>query len=357
MMRCLLLSVLLVGCGAAGPPDPEHAGAGGGAGTDHPWLEAVTVADLAPIVPDSAEAAAATKPRGDGVFVDGSLVYRGATAGLVITELEADGKQLLERAVVYLPGAGNDVLVRDGIAYVACGSAGIALIDVGDPAAPKPLALIDTPGSALRLSVAGNLLAVADGALGVVVLDLSDPRRPTPRAAWRTDGAYVRQALWDGDELLAAAGRAGVYRLALADGPELEERWRMETGGQARAVAAGGGNLLVADGPGGLSVIDPGAGDEPRKTGGAALADMARDVAVSAAGGHAFVASGDDGIIVFDLSAPGAPKQVAEHVPTKPANRILRQDDRLYVGNDSDGLLVLDVSTATSPTRVFPPAE
>ena len=67
-------------------------------------------------------------------------------------------------------------------AYVACGPAGVAVVDVARPTATEALAVIDTPGGASRLDLSGELLVVADGGTGVVLLDVSDPTRPRLRA-------------------------------------------------------------------------------------------------------------------------------------------------------------------------------
>ncbi|MBW2277508.1 MAG: hypothetical protein JRF63_08455, partial [Deltaproteobacteria bacterium] len=237
----LVVSFLLSGCGATSPgtgpgsskDDVEHAevDVGGMYVFDPPRLD-----------PPSAEAAAATKPRGDAAFVDGDVVYRGATAGLVIAEIDDDVK-LLERAVVYLPGAGNDVIVHEQVAYVACGSVGVVAVDVSSISQPKTLTAVDTPGSALRLALSGELLLVADGATGVAVLDISEPQRPRPVGFWRSEG-YVRHAITIGEIVYAAEGRSGISALRLDKAGTLEHLWRFDTDGQARAVAHQGARLF-----------------------------------------------------------------------------------------------------------------
>jgi hypothetical protein len=341
------VAALLVGCGATSPtPDTPAPGEGESA-----ELGGLVVFDPPVIDPPSVEAAAKTKARGDAAFVDGKVVYRGATAGLVIGELEDE--KLLERSVVYLPGAGNDVLLVGSVAFVACGSAGVVAVDVSSIADPVPVAAVDTAGSALRLSLVGDALIVADGATGVAVIDVSTPAKPRPRAVWRSAG-YVRQAIAVGEVIYVAEGRAGISKLRLEAGA-LEHVWRHETAGQARAVALHDGMLLVADGPSGLALVDPGNGGAPVEIGRLALDDMARDVATS--GDRAFVATGDDGVIVVDVSKPDRPARTGEFVPEKPANRLRIVERRIYVGNDSDGLLVLDIADPDRPQKVFPPAK
>ena len=171
------------------------------------------VVDAPALDPVSAEAAAALKARGDAVFPAGDgLVYRGASAGLVIVELAGDGPKLYERAALYLPGAATDVVAAGDTAYVALGPVGVVAVDVRDPAAPRALALVETDGAALRLDLRGDRLLVADGAAGVLLLDVSDPGAPCPRGRWRSRG-YVRHAIFDGERVLVADGREGVALL------------------------------------------------------------------------------------------------------------------------------------------------
>jgi len=341
------LAAVLAACGAA-PPAVEPPPTGG----LPPGPEGYRVVVPEILAPRAAEAAATTKARGDAAFLVGDLVYRGATAGLVVGELVDGGARYEERSTVYLRDAGSDVVVRDGAAFVACGPQGIAVIDVNDPRAPKPLAAIETPGAAVRLDLRGDLLLVADGSLGAAIVGVADPRSPRPIAAWRSAG-YVRHAIFaDDGAIYVAQGAAGVARLAF-DGEALTEVWRLDTPGDARAVAVRGGRLYVADGPAGLAVIDV-SGAKPAEVGRLALADMARDVVATADAKWAFVASGDDGVIAIDVSNPAAPALAGALALEKPVNRVRLYGDRLVLGNDSAGLAIVGVSEPGRPVLVFP---
>ena len=301
--------------------------------------------------PTSPEAAAATKGRGDAAFLVGDLAYRGSTAGLVIGELVDGGTRWEERSVVYLRDAASDVVVKDGVAFVASGPQGVTAVDVTDPRKPVPVAVVRTPGAAVRLELRGALLLVADGSMGLAVVDVADPRAPKPIAAWRSQG-YVKHAIFaDDGTIYAAEGTAGVTRLSF-DGRALTEVWRLDTAGEARALRLQGGTLYVADGPAGIAAIDV-TGQRPVETRRLALADMARDLDVTDDGTWAFVASGDDGVVTIDLAKP-ALELASALALEKPVNRVKLYGTRLVVGNDSAGLGILDVSTPAKPVRIFP---
>ncbi len=317
-----------------------------------------------PVVsPVSAEAAAATKARGDAVAVAKDTYFRGSTAGLVIGRIEPATGEWFEHSVVYLPGAAVDVAVLGAVAFVSLGPTGVAVVDVSTPASPKPLAIIETPGSAMRLHLDGDRLAVAAGHAGVLLFDVADAARPSLLGSWEPEG-YVRQVILDGERVIVAEGDAGVSLLAVAPGGGLRHVWRVSTGGQARAVAVrpgkrGARTIAVANGPGGLAVLAALGDEAATVVGKLALPDMARDVAFDGDGSHVFVAAGDRGVLTADIAAPGQPRIVGTLPTDKPANRLRVDGARLLVGNDSAGLLVLDAAdpAALSPLFAAPPGE
>jgi hypothetical protein len=318
----------------------------------------VRVSPLPAVEPRSAEAAAATKARGDAVFVVGETFFRGSTAGLVLGRIDPATGAWFEHAAVYLPGAAIDVAVHGAVAYVTLGPAGLAVIDVSDPVAPAPLALIEGPGSSGRLALDGERLAVAAGHAGVRLFDVSTPARPALLGAWRSEG-YVRQAVLDGDRVLVAEGSAGISLLSVEPGGALGHRWRVATEGEVRAVAvrtaAGGGRtIVVADGPGGIAVLAARGDVLATEVSRLALPDMARDVAFDRSGNHVFVANGDRGVVTVDIRDPARPRVAGTLVTDKPANRLRLHGERLLVGNDSAGLLVLDAVEPAALSRVVP---
>ncbi len=73
------------------------------------------------------------------------------------------------------PGTAVDVAVAENLALVADGPAGIALVDVTDPASPSLIRQIDTSGSATAVAIGNVRAAVADGDGGLLILDVADP--------------------------------------------------------------------------------------------------------------------------------------------------------------------------------------
>ena len=257
------------------------------------------------------------------VLLEGSTVYRGTTAGVVIEDVTEPEKPK-RLGVAFLPGSVNDLewigkferavatacpSLPDGgsgcpapppmlLLVAAAGPEGVFLIDVTDPAQPRQVSRFDTAGAAMHVAVAFPLLFVADGTNGVVAIDAADPEHPALAGAWNgdwpaamnlarpcallpadgggrcapaapepTESVYARDVELVSGRLWVAAGAAGVVAVDIGNwqrvaGPlALSPRLVVDTPGDARAVAVDGNRLYVADGPGGFHIVDLGLGD------------------------------------------------------------------------------------------------
>ena len=139
----------------------------------------------------------------------------------------------------------QDVKVVGSYAYVALGSAGLAVIDVRDPANCVQVGGYVTAGYAQGVAVWGNYYAyMADGTLGLQVIDVSNPTNCV------RVGGYV-------------------------------------TGGRAHGVAVAGNYAYLADSDAGLQVIDVRNPTDCVRVGGYLTGGYAHGVAVS--GNYAYV--------------------------------------------------------------------
>lgn len=85
------------------------------------------------------------------------------------------------------------------------------------------------------------------------------------------------------------------------------------TPGGAHDVVERDGLLYVADGPSGLTILDPQGGDGPEIIGGTVTEGSAGYVVLG--GDHAYIADGSGGLQIVDVSDPAAP-YVAGSAPT-----------------------------------------
>lgn len=346
LVELLLLGGVFVACATPCQRIEQQSSTPAAAPT--PSFPDIRVVEPENVEPGFAEAAAATKSRGDAAFGAEGFIFRGATAGLIIGKLEE--ATFFEKSVVYLQGAANDIVVQGQYAFVACGPAGVAVVDVGDPLRPRVVRIVDTPGGAVRLSLAREKLIVADGSQGVVLLDVSAPTNPKPSAHWIGEG-YIRHAVAVENYIFAAEDDRGVAVLSLAQG-ELALVTRIETEGYARALAVQDNRLYVADGPEGVAVIDVEKPTDSRIIGRLKTPDLARDVVVQQK--RIYVASGDGGLVEVDVRDPSNMTQRRILKPEMPVNRVNYAGGELLVGNDAGGLIVVDIKVPESPKQVYP---
>jgi len=91
------------------------------------------------------------------------------------------------RVVTVTPTGGAealDVAVGNGMAAVALGEDGAALLNLSSPSQPSIMGRADTPGSGEQVALSGSALFVADGVCGVRAFTLQDPTAPAETGFW-----------------------------------------------------------------------------------------------------------------------------------------------------------------------------
>ena len=90
------------------------------------------------------------------------------------------------------PGAAQNVAVRNGLAYVADGQAGLRVINV-IPSTPVEVDFLETPGEAQGISLVGDRAYVADGVQGVRIINVPESARALLQLAALAGLACVRR--------------------------------------------------------------------------------------------------------------------------------------------------------------------
>lgn len=234
--------------------------------------------------------------------LDGDLVYvAGGTAGLVV--LDADG---LRGSVA--PGAGSALDVATmapGMALVAWGSEGAAVVDTGDPDRPIIVGRLPTAGDALDVALTDSLAYIADDAVGLVIASLAEPARPRVLGVENTPGRASSVVVAGA---LAYVGDLDLgVRVDNVSDPSSPFMIRsLPTPGLPQALAVGGGFLYVADDLGGLLVVDVSNPGEEAIVSALDAGASVRDVSLD--GTTLFVARGRDGVMMYDVTRPPAPQ-------------------------------------------------
>jgi hypothetical protein len=208
----------------------------------------------------------------------------------------------------FTDGYANNVDVAGDLAFVAAGSAGLKVVDIADRSDPVLVAELDTPGNANDIKMAGDNVLIADGNRGLRVIDVSD------LSNLREIGAY--------------------------DPP----------GGSAWDLVVHDTRIFLANGGGGLEIIDIARPEAPFKIAQINTANTAKGVAVSADGSLAVVAIGAGGIQTFDVSDPSNPRSL-NTLDTGEGGDVTLQGDYAYVAGRNGGFTVVDVSDPSNPVQ------
>lgn len=251
---------------------------------------------------------------------------------------------------VGIPGFANAVDVNGNYAFVAAGSAGLQIVNVGNRLSPTIAASLALPGNANDVKLLGNLAYVAAGASGVHIVDVTNPLAPALLGTLGT-GANALDIAIRGTKLFVANGS----NLLLADvtnpsAPSQISRLSLNGTIQGVDVDTQRNLAVVAAGTNGIYVIDISNPSAPLLLGSTSTGD-ARDVAIQ--GNFAFVADYQNSTTSVDLTTPAVPV-VLSHITdpnlggflqdiTLSANFALAADVKFV-----NGIPITDISDPTS---------
>lgn len=329
--------------------------------------------------------------RCEGVTADTAYAYVTGSAGLHVLDVADAAKPVLVTSLRTNGFAESAVLGGD-LLYVADGDAGLTVVDVSDPQQPAAIGNVDTPGYGAGVTVANGHAYVADGPDGVQVVDLSDahrPRlvhslaggryvldiavterlllnvdrynglavasldrhvaRPAAAGAWLTPGFVGDVAVQDGAAYVVGPTDSSVHMVDVTDEHNLHQLARWETLGTATRIAVAGDLAYVADGHGGLQIVNtaerrPVTDDEYAFT----FGDV-QDVA--AAGDHVLLA-GPAGVQVVDVSSPRQPHTVACFCGNGAAYRLAMEGTLVYAVGGEVGLQIIDMADPRQPQLI-----
>jgi hypothetical protein len=138
--------------------------------------------------------------------------------------------------------------------------AGVALVDVTNPAAPVLKSITNTPGIAFSgdVDASATRIAVADGTEGLTFLDVTTPSAPRVAGSQPLAGT-VNDAFWNGNVLYAATEQGVITISAIAAPPRIDATLitvapNGTISGSAGAVTGGAGITLTIT-AGGAQVI------------------------------------------------------------------------------------------------------
>ncbi|MBN1836450.1 MAG: hypothetical protein JW820_11410 [Spirochaetales bacterium] len=211
---------------------------------------------------------------------------------------------------------------------------------------------VDLENKAFGLWVAGELAFVAGHEAGVAVVDVADPaslRRIEPLGSWKP--GYVEAVTAVSGFALAADRDRGLVVLdvprAQSDMSPCEPLSILPLAGRPAAVATDGYHAHVAVTGVGLEIVDLADLRAPRLVGSFAAPSL-RDVCVQ--GREAFVVGPGWGFGILDVSDPAAPVLI-RRLESYRAHKVCAQGDRVYLVTDH-AVVLLDCTNPEEPREL-----
>jgi hypothetical protein len=137
----------------------------------------------------------------------------------------------------------EDVYVSNGLAFLAQGTNGLAILSVSNPASPQFLGRCDTPGYASAVRVSGDLAFVADGSSGLQIISVTNPSSPVLIGGYITPGYANDVAVRDNLAYLAC-GKLLVLSVSNPASPSVLGSY--STNVSARNVVLSGNSAFIS---------------------------------------------------------------------------------------------------------------
>ncbi len=296
-------------------------------------------------------------------------------------------------AELVLDGVVTDIEITHSHAFVTIYKAGLAVIDIADPAAPSLVASLPLHGKAQRIRLSGTTAYIVEGVEGVALVDISDPTQPVILSRILLPGTANDISISDSLLLIVTSypGDLWFYHVSDPSSPRMAGRfspWNSTfyavaaTGHLAYVSAHAYPQLLVID------FSDPAAAFQVGSFSGLYQTShiTIRDDLLFLQNGLGFlVASLEDpisptllgswedaeyavdfalhedrllladkwfGVRTFDIAQPETPVEIDTIPTTGNSWEVVSQGDYAYVANATGGLRVVDISDEKNPFEV-----
>ena len=240
------------------------------------------------------------------VFENANFIDTEATTARVRTEPQHVALPLGPRSLAMYRTRGRSryVRMRDSLAYVANGRAGLQIVNVTHPASPKRAGGFYGHGKAQALALYAGYVYMAAAGSGIMIFDVSNPKVPIPIATTPV--------------------RGGAADITIAP--------------PYAYVGTKSGTLFIYD------LTEP---LQPRRVGHLQVPGRIVDLAVH--DGMVYLACLDQGLVIVDARDPKQPQQRHQWATKQAATGVATNGTEVFVA--ADVLEVLDITNPEAPTR------
>ncbi len=297
----------------------------------------------------------------ESVVISGQYAYIAAGTRSHIVDITNPAAPVYVGRIAAYGGYHQYMNVRSGYAYVCNYDAGLAVVNITNPANPVNVVAIPSGYRTAGIIFDGNYAYVAVGDSGMAIYNVSNPASPafitkiktTGRAAFVSYGAVSINGVPTGhifvSNRLPAPGISAI-NVANPSSPVTSSflaAFAAPTG-IAYSPFYSNSKVFVAYGTAGLRIIDVSSPTSPTLLSTLALSGESRGVAVK--GNYAYVAARDAGVHVIDVSNAASPI-IVKTIQTSRSRGIVINGNYAYVATRDSGLIVWNVADPANPIR------
>ena len=256
-------------------------------------------------------------------------------SGVQIVDIRHDwpAEPLGEMAPV---GQTNDVAAYGRFAYQAEGTAGLAVVDLADPAHPVVVGTASLPNSnsARKIAAEGSRVCINDAVRQVHTFDVSEPSQPVFLCSTLLP-EYPYEPVLAGGWAFIPCGSHGLVLIDVNDSHPCTGMWIYDTPGWAADVQVQGHLAYVVDSYS-LLILDVAYPSTPQLVG--QWNHPADEISVE--GNYACLSNGYGGLFLLDVRDPANPVQVAECDTPGYTQAVTLSWPYVYSANEVGGLVI-----------------
>ncbi len=239
----------------------------------------------------------------------------------------------------------NHIFINGGHLFIGASGAYFNVVDISNPATPKVVGGYDEYCSDARFQ--DHFAYVAAGTNGLVVLDIGDVAHITEVGSYETTPNVLGLDIQDTLAFLACDD-GSIQAVSIKDKANPFLISALATSGYAYRIALADHWAYVADGTKGLRILDVSNPKNMREVGffvSDSVTNNVKFINVQVLGGYVLVLDANFGIRMFDVSDPQNPIQVAYFKLKYPKDFFARSD--LIYAPDESGLYIIHNSLLT----------
>ncbi len=289
------------------------------------------------------------------VFATNGYAYVAAgEAGLVIVDVSDPTDPKLAVASALSTGSGlfsredtdgtaQGVAVQGDYAYIADGTNGLVVIDVSNPLSPSQVGGYDTDGDARAVAVSGNHAYLADGINGMVVVDISNATAPEFAGQKVTAPTELNDIHVSGNVVYVSRSNSSVAEYDVSDPTAPTHNDAEGFGGSdinVLGIHENATHIFAAVEDGTVRVVEK----SPTLDQVAVYQTKETPLDVFVRDGFLYVAEGAGGLEVVDVSDPENPTYISHHPTYGGGYAVFADGDYVYMADGINGLQIFFIA-------------